>query len=860
MRFFLAGILHLLLVSLVFAQATGDIESIGFDHAYRPGCWTPMVVRLTPTSGNAFKGKIAVYVEDGDHDVPIFTRPVSLTGNTENGGERIQRFWMYFIPPADLINDGNSPIDVNRKLRIYLTNDDSPPKQIARLLVKDNIQEIDQWNASQSTKLVLCITDQSRPLFNPYAGNRSIIGIKEAVQPVILSIGNIRNLLPESILGYDGVDAVAWFDADPAQLSNDQRTALEQYIHHGGKMIVCQSGKPNVWEMVHRGLGPLLPVDVEKIIQQPDLIALKRIVAGKLPMAPSSRVDDIQWKDVGKGPYDFAIATPKPRTVVVDTQGENGTGAPWLVRGAVGSGSVSWVAQDLGEQILTGRANIEGSTAANEDFKWLYIWDHVFDWGNASQPTPIEKNNQSIYEPSSQRKNYQDRYGEAAGLTNPYHLTRSFLDGMEFAGKGAQYLGLALLFFIVYWVIAGPASYLYLASKKQAAKSWFVFALAALIATGVTVLIVKLVLRGPAEVRHVSFVRITPNEPAVVSSQFGLYIPRDGFQRVELKKTAEDTLSYVTAYPTLTTTDEGSPPRDYEVPVFDAKSIGFYYRSTLKKLQARWIGDLPQHIEGSAKISMASELRLDGKLINKTGQPLRDIYLVYRPRFMESKDIADSETLRDQILYFSEWPVDTTLDLTAENAKKTGATSLFNPSNDLAVRGSLAMPGELVGRKWDDHWYNQFQQDFGYKDSGPFAANFVLLSLFDHLPAPGRDTTAKRERWEMHRAALRQLDLSGALGAGQLIVLAQTERDTPLPIPIEVEGDPVTGLGVTYYQFVMPLDRSALKAKPPATTLPATLPAITPASLQGSSSKAVSRSFNSSPQRAGNRSAAHSES
>ena len=43
---------------------------------------------------------------------------------------------------------------------------------------------------------------------------------------------------------------------------------------------------------------------------------------------------------------------------------------------------------------------------------------------------------------------------------------------------------------------------------------------------------VKLVLRGSAEIHHVSFVRQVPGEPTVVHTQFGLYIPRDGFQRV----------------------------------------------------------------------------------------------------------------------------------------------------------------------------------------------------------------------------------------------------------------------------------------------------------------------------------------
>ena len=57
MRSYLAGFLLLLLPSLAFAQARGEVESIGFQGLYRPGCWTPMVVKLVPTTGSVFTGR-----------------------------------------------------------------------------------------------------------------------------------------------------------------------------------------------------------------------------------------------------------------------------------------------------------------------------------------------------------------------------------------------------------------------------------------------------------------------------------------------------------------------------------------------------------------------------------------------------------------------------------------------------------------------------------------------------------------------------------------------------------------------------------------------------------------------------------
>jgi hypothetical protein len=817
MRLFLAGILHLLLVSVAFAQANGDIESIGFDRPglYRPGCWTPMVVRLTPTSGAPFKGKIAVYQEDTDHDHVIFTRPISLGGNAAGagggGGDRTQRFWMYFIPQPDLLKDGNDPTAINRKLQVYLTTEDG--KQLVRLLVKDQIEELDDWNRPRSTKLVLYVTNQSKPVLTPYASGRSIIGLKEPVLPVPIPISQVQSLLPESVLGYQAVDAVMWCDADPAQLSPDQRKALEEYVRRGGKLIVLQTTQPTVWEMVKKGFDEWLPVDVQGIAKVEDLTPLKRITADRAELAIAVKSRLPEWKDVDKGPYEIAIGKPKPHTVVVETEEKDGAGRPWLVRGALGMGTVTWVAQDLGDLKLTGRLNVDAATKLlkDESWKWTYVWDRVFDWGNASQPIwANDQNNGGLTPP------YYRRYADA-GAT--YHLTRSFLGGMEFPGTGAAYLGLAILFFIIYWIVAGPGSYLYLAGKKRPGMSWFAFALAALIATGATVIIVKLVLRGSAQIHHVSFVRQTPGEPTVVHTQFGLYIPRDGGQRVELQKTAADAVSYVTAYPSLTVSDEGAPPMEYEVPVFDARAVTFPYRSTLKKLQARWVGDVPQGVEGGARISKTNDTTLEGKLTNKTGRKLRHVYVVFHPRFFNTQE---NTAQPDQVLYLPAWDAGVTLDLATEFATRRrligGATPEGGP-----IRGDLGRPGALIGGMWDDFWYSRMSDDSNFEDRPRVAPtvpqNFAVLSLYDHVPASGHIDQG-RERFEMHRSALHDLDISSAIGAGQLVILAESEPAGPLPVPISVEGDLVTGEGTTYYQFILPLDRSALVDLP--TTKPAT--------------------------------------
>jgi hypothetical protein len=61
------------------------------------------------------------------------------------------------------------------------------------------------------------------------------------------------------------------------------------------------------------------------------------------------------------------------------------------------------------------------------------------------------------------------------------------------------------------------------------------------------------------------------------------------------------------------------------------------------------------------------------------------------------------------------------------------------------------------------------------------------------------------------------LDLSPAMSAGNLVICAFANKNGaqgPLPMPLTVSDEPVAGNGTTIYQFVLPLDRSAVSGSP----------------------------------------------
>jgi hypothetical protein len=453
--------------------------------------------------------------------------------------------------------------------------------------------------------------------------------------------------------------------------------------------------------------------------------------------------------------------------------------------------------------------------------------------------------------------------------TGSIDVGTAFLSGMEHQGRAGGLIFLAGVFFVAYWVIAGPVSYLVLLGKKRTELSWSIFAVSALGATLLTVGVVRLVLRGGAEVHHVSLVRMLPAgktaegapvSNAVVDSRIGLYIPRSGDQRVTLLENDPQGLSTLTPFsvhPAHHSVSSDFPAYlTYTIPVRDNPlnepvAADFPYRRTLKKVQARWVGQLNGGIDvltgGSAgtyeenkpKLVERNKDFISGRLVNRTGTDLAHVHFV----FNYPPTQYDDTKYEDYILYVPSWPDGKEIVLNAEYAR----AALLPPLNVTGTLPGRATPGgsntksikALSMSHWADFWYSGLKTT-GISDSFDDARNdylrsFTIASLYDRIPPQvNRGTTA--DRVEVLRRAARDWDMSELVAAGQLVVLAQggvpgALGRRPLPIPMDVEGERVTGSGPTFFQFALPLDRSELPppwSKPEgedAADAPATAPA-----------------------------------
>ena len=846
MRRLLAGIfLTIFLVPLLCrAETTGFVESIGFGWMYRPNCHIPMLVNITPDKSGTFQ--IKVYQKDMDQDLEIFSQTVSLTGGTEGSAASQQKFWIYFIPqPTEGGLSGLTLRELQGQLKVFLC--DEKGKQIAQLPVTQTILNVDAaqggpFSIARGNKLILAVSDTpAQPVWRDY---QQSIGLLEDV--IFCPVRSFD--LPEDVRGYEMVDGIIWLSAnvpDPAKASDEKRHhALREYVRGGGHLVVCQPPQRDATA----NFDDILPVKVTAIAPKKTLSPLKdigRVVWEKkhqrdqnLNIQPSdltadeeaTRGPNINDWERPTGPFMFARAELKPDAiaeVMIDWNEDGKDRTPWLARHGVGAGAVTWVAEDLSDPVITSRAKSG----------WPLVWDRVLDY----------KNDITIVDARTDQREKDPYIPNATS-----DVGHALLQGMELTSKSRALVSIAVVFFIAYWVIAGPGVYFYLLTKARAQLSWFLFAVAALGATLFTVLVVKLVVRGPPEVSHLTLVRAAANEPAISISRFGLYIPRDGPQEIKLPDVAPKEVSYLTGYPEHPSHTQGDvefpAAEHYDIPIRDASSdepcaIVVPYRSTLKKFQARRVGPVAGLVQGSAKIhDKETAMTLDGVLTNGTGQKLRNVYFVYNdPR------------IDDDVIYFlPTWEKGTTIDLADFNLKsvkivgfpQTEGPNTARPEDGVKLMHRMGK----IDNGWSRYWFA------AYRSSGigaptrddlgdPVPISFPLMSLFSRLP-PMRNSGGglnKQDRADILRRGGRYLDVSSAVAAGRLVVLAEADGEQELPFPLEVEGSKVPGKGRIFYQFVLPLDHPAgtetAATQPVAdpTPAPAPLPepAFDPANFRG---------------------------
>ncbi|QOV87351.1 hypothetical protein [Humisphaera borealis] len=855
MRFLWAGLFVLSLTSGALAQANGYVRELGFDGNYRPDCWTPLYVHLESTISEPAEYQIQIHQQDLDQDTVVYTRTITL------GPQARDNVWVYFQPQPtnDGLPGGTSATPLGDVLKVHLY-DKAGKKHIAKLPIQSTVKanSLDTGGSGlggeRAVKVVLVVRETGNYHAQEFANAHGVI---EDV--LFIPVRLDQTGLPDHALGYQMVDAILWLDGKLNTIRNTPSFgALQQWIRQGGNFAIChQSDRSQLEALIAADMLPVVgkvspAADAAWAIQLRQKSDLDHILEVLQDTSLALKFNDAAWKAVIKASPSFELAYAQARPdAMVDAwiswnkQGEKEDKTPFIARRAYGMGSVTWVAQELGSGLLNEAPDptdipppIAGTTKPSRPRRtlltngWPRLWDKVFGWRNQTRTNGEMEDLKAQNQGPAREAIYQlaaNQYPRGGGVD----IGKAMIDrATEHGARSTAYVFLVVLFFIIYWVIAGPGSYLYLANKKKKGLSWTVFGASALAATLLTVVLVKVLLRGGAEARHVTLVRLSPDAKAADGSprfaasmhtRMGLYIPRDGEQTVSVSDPGPERTASVSPYAVhpqwlKDDTDAGfTDTAKYFVdtdPILSGKaaSVGFPYRSTLKKIEARWAGSIAEGITGNAAMTPGG---ISGTLTNKLGRDLSNVYLAFSSGWVDAGERRSSTN--DLILFIPNWKNGATIDLGVEASKAKPVIGIngASPGSGTSNVYDRLMPATTDG--WSKYLLGDFSGTFGGevydKGQSGILRTFPLMGLVDRVGpfrrAQGNDDT----RPEPIRRGGREFNVSQLVASGRLIVMAQA-LDAPVPLPMQVNGGGFESRGTTYYQVSLPLDRSALKPVP----------------------------------------------
>ncbi len=244
------------------AQSVEWEASLGFDGAWKQDTWTPVFVDVS-NQGDSQTGEIYIpLIQDrgpSARRILNYSLPVELPRNSK------KRFVLNIRP------EGTE--------KIYL--------RVGRQQMERDLT-VPQWASADDTLVVVLGGERGllnfltgtpaapRPDFVPDYDERLFMRGPQAAASAAPSfhVGHARwDSLPDTWLGWDGVDVVILGDAGFAAASEGELDALLTWVHLGGTLVV--PGGPLAPQMSVSPIGHLLPIEVRGTATAPHLGVLE---------------------------------------------------------------------------------------------------------------------------------------------------------------------------------------------------------------------------------------------------------------------------------------------------------------------------------------------------------------------------------------------------------------------------------------------------------------------------------------------------------------------------------------------------------------------------------------------------------
>lgn len=762
----------------------------GLDGLIRPGAWTPIRVSVDNLSADDRDVLVAWEHLDSDGDRVVAQRRVTLARQREN-----QPVWLYAAVPA------TTGSDTRWNLRVV---DAESGQLLATLTVQPKAEAL-----LRDGETLIAVTSPANLGLTDFERHDTTHA------PVKLVRGLSLSRLPDRWQGLEALNTFVWTPdqggdpADPLAVSESALSALRGWVFRGGHLVVMLPQVGQTWtgsplaDMLPVGAGQLRPVESNDWWKYEWLAGL-------------TTPESVASGDAGLTVTTFDVDADDPRATVLlrDTQDR-----PIAVAGRHGFGRVTLVGVDLTAPAIRNSGLHVGQER---------LWHRVFNWRSPAM-TQTEA----------------ERLAKANELVTAQRLSRATGATIELGGFipgqiamtgtiGALLIG-AIVWFGLYWLIAGWLLQPVLKKRGWERFAWVGFVLVVLVFAGVAWGGAALLRPGTTNVAHVTVLDFDGNAGVARGRAYvSLFVPEFGSAEVAVGGVEDGASSgrSATNFPGAhnlisspglseqATRAAFIDPQRYTVEAASPDAVGLPMRSTSKQLVVDYLGAVDRDMPGlAAPFTIGA---LEGITADREGWPMGEVFhtlpgtltnvqviICRREQFDERGDRRP--TVPQAWRYVT--PSGENRWAPGEPLKLEGA-----PSADERVplypafRRWSALPND---RDWQDEGLlgRRLGEEGGIAvdlitavDESVIARRMELLSFFEAVPPPDirRDpnsTIGFSDGRVLARTLGQRLDMT-PLTQGRRVIILGHLKDSPLPIPLTVDGRTPASNGWTVVRWV----------------------------------------------------------
>jgi hypothetical protein len=580
----------------------------------RPGAITSLRLRLLLTDAEGARDVIVRFgLRDTDGDTAMWQRYVTLTSGVERD------VFLYVAMPWNITTD--QPFLVT----FHDVNDAGE----AVRLIGDHRVQLPIVLPVYATQIG--VIGSSGAALEQYELTRPGVSANQRLNASHVHHEVVRGLnastLPDRWFGLSAFSVIVWTGGNPDALSSARAAALSEWVSRGGHLVIVLPSIADVWtDAAANPIHALLPdATVTRIPDanlEPYRNLLTKPIFDEFPLPERLTVRVFEPRDAAR-PIDAMPIIDGPDGAVV-------------IRRVHGTGFVTVVGLPVAEQSL----RVAGLLRA--DAFWHRVLGYRFDIVSQRYFRALEEQGQA----SNLRSP-----GDGIGMTRDDFVDDVIPEAIARSGVAAGGLLLALVVFVIYWLVGGPLGFMVLSKKGWRRHAWVGFVACIAVFSVIAWVGARLISPGSASVAQFAVIDHVYGQPGSHVRAWGsVLLPSYGDRTVVAaapggavgdESGVDNDIIYPFADPRASLPVTFPDARPYPIELDAPSSVTVPTRSTVKQFAIDWQGridvGMPAPPDAGLRPSLNADGSLSGVLTHSLPGSLRDVNVyVFGPQYGEA--------------------------------------------------------------------------------------------------------------------------------------------------------------------------------------------------------------------------------